>query len=52
MAAAGATIVHIPEFLACSRTHDQQKTVAGMPYLPEVQRLLREYGSRIASPPP
>ena len=51
MAAAGATIVHIPEFLACSRTHDQQKTVAGMPYLPEVQRLLREYGDRLATPP-
>ena len=51
MAAAGATIVHIPEFLACSRTHDQQKTVAGMPYLPEVQRLLREYGNRLATPP-
>jgi hypothetical protein len=51
MAAAGATIVHIPEFLACSRTHDQQKTVAGMPYLPEVQRLLREYGRRLATPP-
>jgi hypothetical protein len=50
MAAAGATIVHIPEFLACSRTHDQQKTVEGMPYLPEVQRLLGEYASRLASP--
>lgn len=43
MAAAGATIVHIHDFLACSRTHDQQKTTVGMPYLPEVQRLLREY---------
>jgi glycosyltransferase involved in cell wall biosynthesis len=51
MAAAGATIVHIPEFLACSRTHDRQKTVEGMPYLPEVQRLLREYASRLANPP-
>jgi hypothetical protein len=50
MAAAGATIVHIPEFLACSRTHDQQKTVAGMPYLPEVQRLLAEYSRRLVSP--
>jgi hypothetical protein len=51
MAAAGATIVHIPEFLACSRTHDQQKTTVGMPYLPEVQKLLREYSSRLAQPP-
>jgi hypothetical protein len=51
MAASGATIIHIPDFLACSRTHDQQKTVAGLPYLPEVQRLLREYASRLASPP-
>ena len=47
MAAAAATIVHIPDFLACSRTHDQQKTTAGMPYLPEVQRLLREYASSL-----
>ena len=50
MAAAGATIVHIPEFLACSRTHDQQKTTIGMPYLPEVQRLLREYAERLVDP--
>jgi hypothetical protein len=50
MAAAGATIVHIPDFLACSRTHDQQKTTIGMPYLPEVQRLLREYYARLVSP--
>jgi hypothetical protein len=50
MAAAGAHILHIPEFLACSRTHDQQKTTVGMPYLPEVQRLLQEYSSRLVSP--
>ncbi|MEA3150218.1 MAG: hypothetical protein QOD56_1157, partial [Gammaproteobacteria bacterium] len=49
MAAAGAHIIHIPEFLACSRTHDQQKTTVGMPYLPEVQRLLQEYSSRLVS---
>lgn len=47
MAAAQATIVHIPDFLACSRTHDQQKTTTGMPYLPEVQRLLQEYAGRL-----
>ena len=52
MAAAGAHIIHIPEFLACSRTHDQQKTTVGMPYLPEVQRLLLEYSSRLVSPAP
>ncbi len=47
MAAAGATIVHIPEFLACSRTHDGQKTTYGQqPYLPEVRRLLAEYSKR------
>jgi Glycosyl transferase family 2 len=51
MAAAGAHIIHIPEYLACSRTHDQQKTTVGMPYLPEFQRLLREYSSRLVSPP-
>jgi hypothetical protein len=51
MAAAGAHIVHIPEYLACSRTHDQQKTTVGMPYLPEVQWLLQEYSSRLVSPP-
>jgi Glycosyl transferase family 2 len=47
MAAAGATIVHIPDFLACSRTHDQQKTTVGMPQMPEVQLLLREYSKRL-----
>ena len=52
MAAAGATIVHISDFLACSRTHDQQKTTVGFPQIPEVQWLLREYGSRLANPPP
>jgi hypothetical protein len=51
MAAAGATIFHIPDFLACSRTHEQQKTTVGMPYLPEVQRLLRDYAGRLALPP-
>jgi Glycosyl transferase family 2 len=51
MAAAGAHIIHIPEYLACSRTHDQQKTTVGMPYLPEVQRLLQEYSARLVSPP-
>lgn len=52
MAAAGATVVHIPDFLACSRTHEHQKTTVGFPQMPEVQRLLREYGRRLASPPP
>ena len=51
MAAGHATIVHIPEFLACSRTHDQQKTTTGMPYLPEIQRLLKEYAGRLSGPP-
>jgi glycosyltransferase involved in cell wall biosynthesis len=51
MAAAGASILHIPDFLACSRTHEDQKTTTGMPYLPEVQRLLREYASRLVHPP-
>jgi hypothetical protein len=50
MAAAGATIVHIPEFLACSRTHEQQKTTSGaLPFLPELQRVLREYSKRLLS---
>jgi len=44
MAAAGARCVHIPDYLACSRTHENQKTTYGkMPYLPEVRRLLLEY---------
>jgi len=44
MAAAGAQCVHIPDYLACSRTHENQKTTYGkMPYLPEVRRLLLEY---------
>lgn len=51
LAAAGAQVIHIPEFLACSRTHDKQKTVSGMPFMPEVQRLLPEYGRRLCAPP-
>jgi hypothetical protein len=51
LAGAGAQVCHIPEFLACSRTHDKQKTVAGMPFMPEVQRLLAEYGRRLIPPP-
>jgi hypothetical protein len=51
MAAAGATVVHIPDFLACSRTHDQQKTTVGMPQMPEVQWLLRDYSKRFLRPP-
>jgi hypothetical protein len=50
MAAAGAIIVHIPDYLACSRTHDQQKTTIGMPFLPEAHGLLKEYGKRLADP--
>ena len=50
MAAAGGNVIHIPDFLACSRLHDRQKTTIGMPYLPEVQRLLREYGNRLVLP--
>jgi hypothetical protein len=51
MAAAGAHILHIPEFLACSRTHDQQKTTSGgMPYIPEIHRLVQEYSSRLVAP--
>jgi hypothetical protein len=52
MAAAGATIAHIPDFLACSRTHDQQKTTVGMPYLPEVEWLLREYAGHLLDTSP
>jgi glycosyltransferase involved in cell wall biosynthesis len=51
MAAAGARILHIPEFLACSRTHEQQKTTVGLPGMPEIQRLLQEYSSRLVCPP-
>jgi Glycosyl transferase family 2 len=51
MAAAGANVVHIPDYLAYSRTHDQQKTTVGMPQMPEVQRLMREYSNRLVSLP-
>jgi len=51
MAAAGANVVHIPDYLACSRTHDQQKTTVGMPQMPEFQRLMREYSNRLVSLP-
>ena len=44
MAAAGATIVHIPEYIACSRIHALQKTTFGeTPFIPETRRLLAEY---------
>jgi GT2 family glycosyltransferase len=51
MAAAGATVAHIPDFLARSRTHDRQKTTGDMPYLPELQRLLSGYCERLSVPP-
>ncbi|MBW7961137.1 glycosyltransferase family 2 protein [Bradyrhizobium sp. BR 10261] len=51
MAAAGANVIHIPDFLACSRTHEQQKTTVGMPNMPEIKRLLQEYSSRLRDPP-
>jgi hypothetical protein len=50
MAAAGATVVHIPDFLACSRTHEQQKTTVAMRNMPEVQDLMGEYASRLLTP--
>jgi hypothetical protein len=50
MAAAGAHIIHIPDFLACSRTHEQQKTTVGMPYLPEIKRVVRQYSDRLIGP--
>jgi hypothetical protein len=51
MAAAGATVAHIPDFLARSRTHHRQKTAGDMPYLPELQRLSSGYCERLSSPP-
>jgi hypothetical protein len=51
MAAAGATVAHIPDFLARSRTHDRQKTTGDMPYLPELQRLMSGYFERLCVPP-
>jgi GT2 family glycosyltransferase len=48
MAAAGATIAHIPDFLAASRIHDQQKTTFGEnPFIPETRRLLAEYSAGV-----
>jgi hypothetical protein len=51
MAAASANIMHIPDFLACSRTHEQQKTTVGMPNMPEIKRLMQEYSDRLRNPP-
>jgi hypothetical protein len=50
MAAAGGTVMHIPDFLACSRTHTQQKTTFGVSNMAEIQLLLREYATRLLSP--
>ncbi|MCW7546347.1 glycosyltransferase [Aurantimonas litoralis] len=48
MAGAGATVVHIPDFLASSRIHEQQKTTFGeTPFVPESRRLLAEYADGV-----
>ena len=43
MAMAGATVVHIPETLALSRMHDQQKTTQEALYLYQLKNILLEY---------
>jgi GT2 family glycosyltransferase len=48
MAAAGATVVHIPAYLASSRIHKLQKTTFGeTPFVPEARRLLAEYADGV-----
>ena len=48
MAAAGATIFHIPDYLAASRIHELQKTTFGeTPFVPEARRLLAEYADGV-----
>jgi hypothetical protein len=39
--------VHIPDFLACSRTHDDQKTKLGRPNLTEVAQILASHGPNV-----
>lgn len=49
MAAAGATIAHIPAYLASSRIHAAQKTTFGeTPFVPEAHRLLAEYANGVS----
>ncbi len=48
MAAAGATIFHVPDYLAASRIHELQKTTFGeTPFVPEAKRLLAEYADGV-----
>lgn len=48
MAAAGATIVHTPHYLASSRIHKLQKTTFGeTPFVPEARRLLEDYATGV-----
>lgn len=48
MAAAGAMIFHIPDYLAASRIHELQKTTFGeTPFVPEARRLLAEYADGV-----
>lgn len=43
-AMAGASVIHIPEFLAIRRIHESQKTKhTTMSYLPTIRNLLKEY---------
>ncbi|MDQ2082190.1 glycosyltransferase family 2 protein [Xanthobacteraceae bacterium Astr-EGSB] len=43
MALAGASIRHVPGYIACSRVHSQQKTQDDQAYLYQVEQLIAEY---------
>ena len=40
----GAELYHVPQFIACSRQHEEQKTQHGMPeYLPTIDKIVKEF---------
>jgi glycosyltransferase involved in cell wall biosynthesis len=43
MAMAGATAYHLPDMLACSRVHPDQKTQSDKRYLHQVRHIIEEY---------
>lgn len=43
MAAAGASVYHIPQILVCSRVHADQKTQDNREYLHQIRQIMDEY---------
>jgi GT2 family glycosyltransferase len=43
MAMAGATVMHVPDIIGCSRVHDAQKTRDDRIYLHQLRQIMEEY---------